>query len=155
MGGVVIALFLPAVPKPYFSVIMATDDKVLGTHNITTERQNLNGLYACEWYREREIWNYWSELICWAIYWRQMWKVLIVNAWEICSIFLHTRCSLEVPYLHGPVRTSRDHLPLTVFKFGCCHFTRMTRQCNLQQHQTYLLMRESLETCQEHVHGQN
>ncbi len=45
----------------------------------------------------------------------------------------HTRCSLEVPYLHGPVRTARDHLPLTVFKSGCCHFTRMTRQCNLEK----------------------
>lgn len=54
MGGVVIALFFsPAVPKPYFSVIMATDDKVLGAHDITTVRQNLNGLYACEQCRER------------------------------------------------------------------------------------------------------
>lgn len=46
--GVVIALFLPAVPKPNFFVIMAADDEVLRAHNITTERQNLNGLYACE-----------------------------------------------------------------------------------------------------------
>ncbi len=38
VSGVVIALFLPAVPKPYFSVIMAADDEVLGAHNITTER---------------------------------------------------------------------------------------------------------------------
>lgn len=54
MCGVVVALFFsPAVPKPYFSVIMATDDKILGAHDITAERQNLNGLYACEKYRER------------------------------------------------------------------------------------------------------